>query len=295
VSPLTPEIMSAWLRLQPAAAASGLHTRVSAALWDVHVPEDSVWEAVTQRNSASHFLWFVVEPFRLYYEVDGRPVWSGPLEPNTAHVVQAGQSVRALWQDSGRVLHLYLPHEQLVQVANEYGKPDVELVDRGLQVDPRLQTIVSLLLDRISESDTLGRLEMDTLGILTCAHLLRAWSRTRTASELRGRLGSLQTRRAIAFLNDHLHCDIGLKDVAEYVGLSPYHFTRAFKRTVGVSPHRYLLLRRLEKAKTLLEKSSLGVAQIAARVGYADSNQLARVFRKELQTSPTSYRRQRGT
>lgn len=291
---ITPEIMSAWLRMQPAAAANGLHTQVSAALWDIRVEPDCIWEATTMRSTSCHILWFALESFRLDYEVDGRPLWSGLVEPHTAHVVRAGESVHGVFRDSGRVLHLYLPHELLVEVAQEFGRPEFELMDRGLQVNAQLQGLAGMLLERIRRQDRLARLEMDAVGLMACAHLLRSWSSTPDPGDLKGRLGSLQARRAIAFLNDHLHCEIGVADVAAYVGLSQYHFTRAFRRTVGVSPHRFLLLRRLDKAKELLSGTALSIAAVAERVGYTDSNQLARLFRKELRITPTAYRRQYG-
>jgi AraC family transcriptional regulator len=224
--------------------------------------------------------------------VDGRQVWKGTVERNAMHLVRAGEAVRALWRGSGRVLHLYIPHELLVDVAHEFDHAEFELMERGLHVDPRWHALSAMLLERIDTRDKLAQLEIDNIGMMACAQLLRSWSTVRT-EEAKGRLGQWQTRRAIDFLMDHLDTDIGVRDLASHVGLSQFHFTRAFRQTVGVSPHRYLLLRRLDRAKELLERTALSVTAIAARVGYQDPNQLARLFRAELRTTPTAYRRKR--
>ena len=288
---ITPDLMGAWLNMAPKATCAGLHTKAAAALWEIRVPAGGAWEGTIQRSNGSHVLWFAIEPFTLDYEVDGRMVWSGPVARHAAHLLRAGEAARGTFRASGQVLHLYLPHELLAEVAYEFGHPAFELLDPGLRIEPELVPLETVLMSLITKHDRLAQLEMDTLGIMACAHLLRSWSRRQPASETTGRLGAWQLKRAISFLVDHLEADISLKDIATHVGLSPYHFNRSFKRTTGVSPHRYLTLRRIDRAKDLLEHSRLSVREIAERVGYLGPNQLARAFRKELRTTPSDYRR----
>lgn len=288
---ITPEVMSAWLKLQPEASSSGLHTKVAAALWDIRVPAGGAWEGTTQRSTASHVLWFVIKPFFLEYEVDGRAMWSGPVERHASHLLRAGECARGIFHGSGQVLHLYIPHELLAEVSEDFGHPAFELVDPCLRVEPDLTPIENIITNLIAKKDRLAQLEMDHVGIMACARLLRCWSTRQPASAMKGRLGAWQVKRAITFLMDHLQEDISLSDVASHVGLSQFHFNRAFKRSVGVSPHRYLLLKRIEKAKELLAHGTLSITEIAERVGYTDPNQLARAFRKEVLTTPSEYRR----
>lgn len=288
---ITPELMSTWLGVSPKAAGRGLHSQVSAALWDIAVHPGSKWEGRTQRSNSTHVLWFAIQPFRLDYEVDGRPRWSGTLQHGAANLLRAGEQARGIWHGSGQVLHVYLPHELLVDVAEQIGRPTFEPADPCSRVDAQLRALASIVMDRIGQRDPLVQLEIDTLGIMACAQLLRSSSTMQSVNERTGRLGAWQTKRAISFLMEHIESDIGLKDIAAHVGLSPYHFNRTFKRTVGVSPHRYLLLRRIERAKELLVQSTMTIGEVAARVGYDDPNQLARLFRQELHISPSGYRR----
>ena len=85
--------------------------------------------------------------------------------------------------------------------------------------------------------------------------------------------------------------DISLADLAAAANLSPFHFARAFKQTTGLPPHHYQLMRRIERAKELLTKTRLSVTEVALGVGYGSSQTLARVFRKEVGTTPIEYRR----
>jgi AraC family transcriptional regulator len=85
--------------------------------------------------------------------------------------------------------------------------------------------------------------------------------------------------------------DVSLVDLAAAANLSPFHFARAFKQTTGLPPHRYQLMRRIERAKELLMKTRLSLTDVALGVGYGSSQTLARVFRKEVGTTPIEYRR----
>ena len=84
-----------------------------------------------------------------------------------------------------------------------------------------------------------------------------------------------------------------LAELAADLGLSPFHFARAFKRSTGVPPHRYLVQLRLERAGELLTGTKLPVTDIAARVGYDDPGYLSRLFRHEFGMTPAQYRRER--
>jgi AraC-like DNA-binding protein len=108
----------------------------------------------------------------------------------------------------------------------------------------------------------------------------------------RGSLAPWQERRTCEYLLAHLEEEVSLDQLAASVGLSAAHFCRAFKRSTGVPPHRWQLSRRVERAQTLLTDTDLPLIEVAAQVGYNDPNQLGRVFRKHLGTSPGRFRRE---
>ncbi|HEV7898655.1 MAG TPA: helix-turn-helix transcriptional regulator [Planosporangium sp.] len=75
---------------------------------------------------------------------------------------------------------------------------------------------------------------------------------------------------------------------------SPAHFSRAFKRAFGETPHRYLMSRRVERAKALLRDSDLPVTEICLAVGFASLGSFSACFRRLVGESPTAYRRRRA-
>lgn len=107
----------------------------------------------------------------------------------------------------------------------------------------------------------------------------------------RGGLAPWAQRRSLELMRDRLSEDIGLDELAVEAQLSPFHFARMFKQSVGCPPRVYLTRMRVEKACELLEFTDLPVTEIALEVGYSSSQVLARVFLKHRHMTPTDYRR----
>jgi AraC-like DNA-binding protein len=110
---------------------------------------------------------------------------------------------------------------------------------------------------------------------------------------LRGGLPAWQQKRLVEFIQAHLAEDISLTALAELVDLSPYHFARAFKQSFGAPPHRYHMIHRMDRAISLLQRSSLSVTQIGIQLGFRETSSFTRAFRKLTGLTPTEYRRHR--
>ncbi len=98
-------------------------------------------------------------------------------------------------------------------------------------------------------------------------------------------------RRVRDYLEAHLTGNPSLADLAEVAGLSPHHLARTFTRVTGQPPHRYLLIRRLERAKLLLARSPRTIAEIAFDLGFSSQGHFHRAFRKQVGIPPGAYRR----
>jgi AraC family transcriptional regulator len=108
---------------------------------------------------------------------------------------------------------------------------------------------------------------------------------------VRGGLAPWAERRSLELMRARLAEDISLDELAAEAQLSPYHFARMFKQSLGVPPRAYLTRLRMEKACELLEMTELPVTEIAFEVGYSSNQVLARVFLKHQRMSPSDYRR----
>lgn len=98
---------------------------------------------------------------------------------------------------------------------------------------------------------------------------------------------------ALAYIDAHLGERLTLPSIAGTVGSSAYHFAHAFKRSVGIAPHQYVMQRRLDRAKELLENTDLPIAEVALAVGCANQSHFSALFHKATGVTPLSYRQSR--
>ena len=110
---------------------------------------------------------------------------------------------------------------------------------------------------------------------------------------VRGGLPARQQKCVVEFIEEHLAEGISLAALAELVDLSLFHFARTFTQSFGVPPHRYHMTRRMDRAKSLLQRPALSVTQVGARIGFRESSSFTRAFRKFTGLTPTEYRRHR--
>jgi AraC family transcriptional regulator len=106
----------------------------------------------------------------------------------------------------------------------------------------------------------------------------------------KGRLSPQQLLQVISYAHDHMHQDIGLIEMANLVHLSPYHFGRLFKQTIGVSPYQYLIQLRIEFAKKLIIDHPGLLGDIAYQLNFSDQAHFSNAFRKATGLSPRKYR-----
>lgn len=100
-------------------------------------------------------------------------------------------------------------------------------------------------------------------------------------------------RRAVAYIHEHYMEPIVRKEIAGYVNLSPRHLDRCFSEELDITPIAYLNRFRLQQARRLLEDTELNISEVAAAVGFSDSSYFCRVFRRDMEMSPSDYRRNR--
>jgi len=106
----------------------------------------------------------------------------------------------------------------------------------------------------------------------------------------KGGLTAWQLMAAKELISENLAGDIGLALIARECGLSPTHFARAFKESVGLPPHQWLLVRRVEVAKDLLRRGNMSIADVALETGFADQSHLTRVFSRLAGVTPKAWR-----
>ena len=196
-------------------------------------------------------------------------------------------------QGDVRHLHLFLRPAFIDAVAAEVGVyPDrVEIVPTIGARDPRFEQIGLALLGELHADGLGGRLYAESLATLLAVQLLRHQSAAGLPpSRPATRLSPAMLARVGEYVDAHLADDLSLASLAGAVGLSPYHFARLFRASTGLSPHQYVIRRRVEGARLLLASTDRSLTTIAQDVGFASGSHLATHVRRLLGVSPSRLR-----
>jgi AraC-like DNA-binding protein len=120
--------------------------------------------------------------------------------------------------------------------------------------------------------------------------LLSAVRQVVSTPHAHGGLAPGAMRRVREYVETHLSENIDLAVLASVAGFSVFHFAREFKRSAGVTPHHYLVQRRVERAQDMLARTDFNLAEIAVAAGFTDQSHLARQFRQILGVTPREFR-----
>jgi AraC family transcriptional regulator len=168
------------------------------------------------------------------------------------------------------------------EIRENFGAPDPQLVSLGKQL------LAGLELDGM-----VGHMHVESLTIQVATHLLTHY---RATPQLRPkcvpRLSQRKLQRALEYIDSNLREDISLADVAATLSMSRGHFAHAFRQTIGLPPHRFVLARRIERAKSLLLETDLPITEIAHRIGCASHSHFSVLFHRATGQTPRDYRNQ---
>jgi AraC family transcriptional regulator len=173
--------------------------------------------------------------------------------------------------------------------------PDVPLTPRILFEDATLWSTV-LKLKGLIESPLPGREPyFEALSTVLMQELVRSSGGAgRSGSGARGGLAPWQQRAVAAHIEEHVAEQVPLATLAQLARLSPYHFSRAFKQSFGVPPHRYHTNRRIERAKAMLQERTRSVTDIGLALGFSETSSFTAAFRKTTGLTPSRFHRSLG-
>ena len=224
-----------------------------------------------------------------YHEATPGTIWLCP--------AGIGEDMIHLYDDIEDSLHMYIPASPLSSAAyEELGlDPDkVRLRYEGGFHDPLIEQIGRAVRAELVRPGPFGGLLIETLSSALSVYLLQNYSTVTPSSTplpaARGGLDRRRLARVIDFIEDNLGRELSLDELARVACLSPYHFVRSFRAAVGRTPHRYLVERRVARARALLDAGSLPLAQVADLCGFASQTHFTSAFKRAVGTTPGAYR-----
>lgn len=193
------------------------------------------------------------------------------------------------WEDDRdcTILRLNITRELLDAAANELGRDPatVSLVPKFQLRDPRLETIAWAIKAEIESTVPSDRTYAETLGMALAIRLVESDGQKQTVTT-GAALTSRQQRRLAEFIEDHIDQSLSLADLAMVAGLSVSHLKPLFRATFDMPIHKYVLTRRVERARLLLLSSDMPLAQVALETGFAHQSHMAHWMRRILGLTP---------
>lgn len=223
-------------------------------------------------------------------ETERRRIVSGDL-----HINPGDRPIFQRWTSSPRILVIAMEQAFVKQIVGEaFDGKELELRTQIGIRDPVIEGMAAAWRRELVERGAGGRLYAEGLGSALAVHVFRAYGDGLSRPPpVIGGLGALRLRRVVDYIEAHLADDISLRDLAAQAGLSTHHFGEAFKASTGTSPHRYLVERRIRRAKELLLGAEQSIAEIAMSVGFASHSHFTDNFRRLTGTTPSRFRIER--
>ena len=231
------------------------------------------------------------------YWIDGRSIPLTPLRGGQFLLLDLNQEHTSISYGSVDCISTYISQEALQLFHEEHDLPiskSLRTADGVVFDDDVIRHLGETLLPALEQPEAANHLFVDHVVLALLSHLCARYAeRTATIRPTRGGLAPWQERRAKEMILAHINGNLGLAELAHACELSRSHFARAFKVNTGVSPFRWMLAQKIERAKDLLLHSKLPIDDIAERCGFADQSHFTRTFLKLIGVTPGQWRRHR--
>lgn len=194
-------------------------------------------------------------------------------------------------------IRIHLPQTTIDCMAYEKGLPRVGGLRAGClgQDDVVLYRLALTVWPAILNQVQVTTAFMEYITLALHDHVIYTYSNVQRGARATGGLAPWQVRRACDFIEANLADDPSIAELSRECGISASYFARAFRVTLGMTPHQWMTKRRIERAKSLMAHPTQGLAEIAIVCGFVDQSHLGRHFLRLEGISPAQWRRRRQT
>ena len=186
---------------------------------------------------------------------------------------------------------LTIEPQKLLQANQELIKGDaIELIPTFSKPDAFIYGTAIALKQELETNYNGCRLYAESLFNGLAVHLLHKYATSKPQIKEYKGLAPFKLKQILELINDSLSEEISLLELASFLNLSQFHFCREFKKSVGVTPHHYIMQQRVKMAKRVLKQQDLPIAEVAVECGFSNQSHLGRVFKQHTGTTPRRYR-----
>jgi AraC family transcriptional regulator len=224
----------------------------------------------------------------------GRDGWDDrPTHPGHCRILTHGESHPSRWLQTYNEISLIITPQFVADVVRHGLATDrIEFASGHSVVDPVIADFATTFCAELTADAPNGVMYAETLTVGLVLHLLANYGigKPKVPSP-RGKLNAFQLRAVLECIESQLADDVSLLTLAQRAHISPFHFARLFRATVGVPPHRFVLRLRLERAIRLMKAGKMTLAQIAVECGFHDQPHFTRAFQRRFRMTPAIYLR----
>ena len=272
-----------------------LHARPtlsSAARWSGLAIEDhSIPACVVARHThVENFLHVVLRGSAKYEVLTGGRTLRFAAVPGTTFILPRGTVDEVSWGGPIHRIAVAIHPSLLVKALDETAdESDIELTEHWNVTDPHIMAVLLAMRTDLAEGSPAGRLYGESLANALAVYLLNRYTVRHTPVTYRGGLPGYRLKRVLDYIGDNLRDDLSLSQLASVVGMSPHYFAELFRKSTGQTPHQYVLLQRIERAKQRLRDPDRSVIEVGLDAGFQNPSHFARAFRKLVGTSPSRF------
>jgi AraC-like DNA-binding protein len=229
---------------------------------------------------------------------NGRRVPLAALQAGQTTLYDLQRDPRFLINNPFHSIHFHLPRRLFDAISDESEVGRIGSLDyapgAGID-DPVLAHLALALRPAFARPTEASPLFIEQVTVAVAIHVANTYGHLpKERGRAVGGLSPWQMRLVGDLIDARLEGDITIAQLARQCGLSRSYFTQAFRRTTGITPHRWLMRRRTEKAKQLLRNLETPLAEIALACGFASQSHLTRVFNAIVGATPGQWRRRHG-
>jgi AraC family transcriptional regulator len=269
--------------------------RITASRWVGHTAVQC--EQESEIESACHIVGVTLQPMAdVTLFAAGKLISTGHLPRGSMRVNEPGLPRRGIFRGAYDVLHLHVPNALIAEYSEHGHAWSTPLIAERPTVDPVIEKLARSLIHAEDLGGSFGQSYADGISLAITAQLFGSRPDKTSAQPPRvSGLSKWRLKRATEYMEANLAEPISLAAIAAAAGLSRMHFAAQFRVATGLSPHEYLLQRRIDRAQELMMNSRLPLVEIALDVGFRTQAHFTTVFARIVNETPNAWRqRNRG-
>jgi AraC family transcriptional regulator len=212
--------------------------------------------------------------------------------PGTTFIEPRGTVDEVNWKGPTQRIAVAVHPRLLVNVLEETAhEEDIELMERWDLVDQHISALLLEMTADLEDGSPAGRIYGESLANALAVYLLKRYAvRRQTPAIYKGGLPGYRLKRVLDYISAKLADDLSLSHLAAVAGMSPHYFSELFRQSTGRSPHHYVLMQRIERARQQLRDPECSIINVGLNAGFQNPSHFARMFRRFVGTSPSRFR-----